>query len=152
MEIKLKQSVFHRCSKLFTALGRFIKERVIKVCHKLFTGLRRTIKQTVKDDVLQFIFNYRDSPFLREPDSYDSVVLSQPKGMFNETECNRDGDSYAEVVGELDFNFISETSFVHCSQLTLIIAHIKAIFKLWANDFYNFLKYSVFYPIRFSAP
>lgn len=151
MDIKFKQGVFYRCRKLFGALGRFIKESIIRACNKLFTGLRKAIKQTVKDDVFQFIFNYRDTPFLREPDSSDSVVPSQSKGMLNEAECNRDGDSYAEVVGELDFDFISETSFVHCSQLTLIIAHIKAIFKLWANDFYNFLKYGLFYPIKLNT-
>ena len=151
MDIKIKQSVFYRCSKLFIVLGRFIKECVIKVCHKLFAVLKKAIKQTVKDDVLQFIFNYRDSPYHRESDSYDSVVLSQPKAMFNETEFNCDGDSYAGMVGELDFDFSSEVPFVPYSQLSLIIAHIKAIFKLWLNNFYNYLKYGVFYPIRLCA-
>ncbi|WP_354624218.1 DUF2787 family protein [Psychromonas sp. MME2] len=151
MDIKLKQGVFYRCSKLFIDLGRFLKECVIKICHKLFAVLRKAIKQTVKDDILQFIFNYLDSPYLRESDSYDSVVLSKAKGTFNGIEFNRDGDSYAGMVGEFDFDFSSETPFVPYSQLSLIIAHIKAIFKLWVNDFYNFLKYGVFYPIKLNA-
>ena len=151
MDIKFKQSIFYRCSELFVTLGRFIKKSVIKICRKLFAVLRKTIKQSVNGNVLQITFSYRDSSYHREPGGSDLVVLSKPKATSNGATLNRYEDSYAGMSRELDFDFGSETPFIPCSQLSLIVARIKAIFKLWLNDFYNYLKYGVFYPIRFSA-
>jgi hypothetical protein len=151
MAIKFKPNIFYRCSELFMALGRFIKKSVIKICHKLFAVLRKALKQSVDTDVLQIIFNSRDSSYHREPGGYHSVELSQPKGTSNGAELNCYGGSYAGMARELDFDFSSATSFVLCSQPNLIIARINAIFNLWLNDFLNYLKYGVFYPIKLNT-
>jgi hypothetical protein len=151
MDIKFKPNIFYRCSELFVALGLFIKQRVIKICRKLFAIIRKALKQSVNGDVLQITFNYRDSSYHHESDGYDSVVLSKPKGTFNGTEFNSYGDSYAGIARELDFDFNSGTSFFPCSQLSLIIARIKAIFNLWLYDFLTYLKYGVCYQIKLSA-
>jgi hypothetical protein len=105
----------------------------------------------VNGNVLQITCSYRDNSCHHEPGGSDSIVLSKPKAILNGATINRYEDSYAGMARELDFDYSSVTSFVPCSQLSLIIAHIKAILKLWLNNFYNYLKYGVFYPIRLSA-
>jgi hypothetical protein len=151
MNIKFNQSIIKYCSELFVALGRFINKSVTEVFCKLFAVLRQPLKQSVRGDVLQVTFNYRDSSYHRELGGYNPVVLSQPEDTFNGTEFNSYGDSYSGRARALDFDFSSATSFVPCSQPSLIIARIKAIFNLWLYDFLNHLKYGVFYPIRLCA-
>ncbi|MFT6906233.1 MAG: hypothetical protein ACJAS1_002898 [Oleiphilaceae bacterium] len=151
MDIQFNQSIIKYCSELFVALGRFINKSVTEVFHKLFAVLRQPLKQSVKGAVLQITFNYRDSSYHRELGGYNPVVLSQPEDTFNGTEFNSYGDSYAGRARELDFDFNSGTSFVPCSQLSLIIARIKAIFNLWLYDFLTYLKYGVCYQIKLSA-
>jgi hypothetical protein len=151
MDIKINQSISKLCSELFVALGRFINKSVTKVFRKLFAVLSQPFKQSVKDGALQVTFNYRESSYHREQGGYHSVVLSKPKGTSNGAELNSYGDSHAGGARELDFDFSSATSFVPCSQPSLIIARIKAIFNLWLYDFLTYLKYGVFYPIRLSA-
>jgi hypothetical protein len=151
MDIKINQSIIKFSCELCVALGRFIKKSVTKIYHKLFAVLRQPLKQRVKDGALQVIFNYRDSSYNSEQSGYHSVELSQPKGTSNGAELNCYGGSYAGIARELDFDFSSATSFVPCSQLSLIIARINAIFNLWLYDFLTYLKDGVFYPIRLSV-
>jgi hypothetical protein len=151
MDIKFNQSIIKHCSELFVALGRFINKSVTKVFRKLFAVLRQLFKQSVKGGAFQVTFNYRDSSYHGEQGSYHSVVLYQAEDTFNGTEFNSYGDSYVRMARELDFDFSSTMSFVPCSQPSLIIARIKAVFNLWLYDFLNYLKYGVFYPIRLSA-
>lgn len=137
MDIQLNQSIIKYCSELFVALGRFINKSVTEVFRKLFAVLRQFFKQSVKDGALQVTFNYRDSSYHLQQSGYHSVVLSQPENTSNGAEFNSYGDSYSGMAKELDFDYSSVTSFVPCSQLSLIIARIKAIFNLWLYDLLN---------------